>query len=178
MIKNLKNKFNKETVFFIGLFLYLFQNFMRTTTFVDIIPSIIFSIIKYAGLGILLVKAVFLDNYSVNTILVSILFLFIALFSFYFSSEQVMLVILFMIFSCKGIEYRKILKLFLYVEIPLLLVTIVFSKLGIIENLVYNRDENTIRQSLGVVYPTDFAAHVYFIMLAYIIYLSFKDKQI
>ena len=46
---------------------------------------------------------------------------------------------------------------------------------GIIPNLIYRREQvtGTIRQSFGIVYPTDFAAHVLYLVLAYC-YLFFK----
>ncbi|MCG4787724.1 hypothetical protein L0N33_20610, partial [Roseburia faecis] len=56
----------------------------------------------------------------------------------------------------------------------LLLAFVVISAMGgLIRNLVYRRDmTNIVRQSFGIAYPTDFAAHVLYLILAYA-YLKF-----
>lgn len=45
------------------------------------------------------------------------------------------------IIGARKIDYKKILKVYLAIEIPLTLITLMAARLGIIENLVYHRGE-------------------------------------
>ena len=71
------------------------------------------------------------------------------------------------IIGARKIDYKKILKLYLAIEIPLTLITLMAARLGIIENLVYHRGEQ-VRMTFGFVYPTNFVLHLMFIIAAWI----------
>ena len=62
-----------------------------------------------------------------------------------------------------GIDYRKVLKIYLLVNGTVLCVAVVSSFTGIIQNLVYMR--NGARSAWGIVYPTDFASAVLFFLI-------------
>ena len=66
------------------------------------------------------------------------------------------------------IDYKIILKLYLFISVPITIYTIVASQLGIVTNLIHYR-EGHIRVAFGFIYPTDFAAHIFFIFCAYIL---------
>ena len=69
------------------------------------------------------------------------------------------------IIGARKIDYKKILKVYLAIEIPLTLITLMAARLGIIENLVYHRGEQ-VRMTFGFVYPTNFVSHLMFIIAA------------
>ncbi len=71
------------------------------------------------------------------------------------------------IIGARKIDYKKILKVYLAIEIPLTLITLMAARLGIIENLVYHRGEQ-VRMTFGFVYPTNFVSHLMFIIAAWI----------
>ena len=75
----------------------------------------------------------------------------------------------FMIVGAKGVDFNKILKVYIFLGTVLLLAAIIASQVGWIENLVYvvwRNEQITYRNSFGIVYPTDFAAHVFYLLIA------------
>ena len=66
------------------------------------------------------------------------------------------------------IDYRKILRVYLLVVVPITILTIIQSQTGKVTNLVYYRYGH-IRESFGFIYPTDFAAHIFFIICVWIV---------
>ncbi len=70
-----------------------------------------------------------------------------------------------------NIDFKKILKAFIMSIGIALLITIVASLLGIIENLIYTWPADRRRRiCFGVIYATDFAAYVFFLALAWVAY--------
>lgn len=65
-----------------------------------------------------------------------------------------------------GISYRKILKVSFWVEFYVLLTAILGSLTGCIVDLVY-LENDSLKHSFGIVYTTDFAAHVVFLYLTF-----------
>ena len=78
-----------------------------------------------------------------------------------------------LIIGAKEIDYKKILKVYLGVQIPLTIITLIAGQLGIIENLTYYRGEQ-VRMAFGFVYPTNFASHLMFMIAAWI---AKRDKM-
>ena len=75
----------------------------------------------------------------------------------------------FLIVGAKDIDFDKILKVYLTIGITIMLAAFVASQCGWIKNLQYaviRGDEWIIRNSFGSVYPTDFAAHMFYIAIA------------
>lgn len=75
----------------------------------------------------------------------------------------------FLIVGAKDINFDKILKMYLILGITIMLVAFLASQCGWIENLVYiihRGDQLLPRYSYGSVYPTDFAAHIFYIAIA------------
>ncbi len=63
-----------------------------------------------------------------------------------------------------GIAYKKLLKVGFWIELYVLILAVIGSFSGCITNLVYSSSSGT-RHAFGIVYPTDFAAHVVFLIL-------------
>ena len=77
-----------------------------------------------------------------------------------------------LIVGARGIRFEKILKVHLICIFSALVVTIVLSLTGVIENLIYARvreggDTVYFRNSFGIASPTDFGAHVFFAACSY-----------
>lgn len=73
--------------------------------------------------------------------------------------------LLFML-ALRGIPFDRIIRIHFVTIVFLLVVTIVCSQIGLVDNLVYYRGEKS-RQSFGVCYPTDFAAYFAWLGLAW-----------
>ena len=75
----------------------------------------------------------------------------------------------FLIVGAKDIDFDKILKVYLTIGITIMLAAFVASQVGWIENLVftiYRGDQTLIQNSFGMIYHTDFAAHVFYLSVA------------
>ncbi|WP_054749186.1 hypothetical protein [Lacticaseibacillus thailandensis] len=86
----------------------------------------------------------------------------------YFSSYN-MFYFLALVFCAYGVRGRKIVGTALLETILLVLITVMICAMGDIDNLRYRR-EGLVRQSLGFIYPTDFAAHLTFLAILFGVY--------
>lgn len=76
--------------------------------------------------------------------------------------------------ACLGKSYKKILKPLLITGTVIMLVALLLSQAGLISDYVYSPG----RRSLGIIYCTDFGAHVFFLVMAYMILRKFTpDNQ-
>ncbi len=77
------------------------------------------------------------------------------------------------------IHFRALIRRFIKIEVVLTLLTILSSLLGIIENYTYVRSATgSIRQAMGFVYPTNFAAHIFFLACAMVYYFYGRLKAV
>lgn len=92
-----------------------------------------------------------------------------------------LLVTLFLVFGAINIDFRKIVKTYLFVGGVYCIVTVMASLLGVINNIsdVYIRDDDVIgavdnfyRMSFGYGWSTNMANHVFFIILAFFYWIS------
>src|SRR5699024_11104400 len=82
-----------------------------------------------------------------------------------------------MILAAKDLDFKQILKVFIYIEVFMLLFSAFSVYMGWILEVVNMRTGNAgIRLSLGSVYPTDLAAIIFYISLAYVTLKKFKLK--
>ena len=72
-----------------------------------------------------------------------------------------------LIIGARGISFKKLVKIYFAISLILLLITIAAALTGHIENLVYMQEGRNIRIAFGCNYPTDFSAHILYLVLAY-----------
>lgn len=72
-----------------------------------------------------------------------------------------------LIAGARGIDFTKILRVHFYAVAAALIVTVALALGGYIENLVYYRD-GVSRMAFGIIYPTDFAAQVFFLTACWV----------
>ena len=160
-----KNPHNGEDLFFYGFVLFIFRGIMGTTMFPYI--GIIFKISFGIAILLLIMKIILFDKYTFK-MLIAVTGMFVCsalvfLSSGYFTPFLWVLLIV----AAKDVPFRKILKVYLLMNITIMGLAFVASLLGVVENLAYTNDEwDGYRYSFGCVYTTDFAAHVFFMLLA------------
>lgn len=81
------------------------------------------------------------------------------------------------IIAAKDVKFDKIVKVAVIVGSLIMLVALVGSQLGLVEDIVHNSRGGHIAHGLGVVYSTDCAAHVLFIIIG-VIYLKQSNVRI
>lgn len=177
--QNIKQRFfnhpiDGELIYEIGFVFYFVVAFLQTTTFLDYFGRNTLHDISYIGLAIILFKIFFIDNQKLSLFILNIVVLGLLVFTWRTSGEFTMLPMGILILGARNVNFRSIVKLYFGIGVIILLLTACSSLIGVIKNLVYHRGvTSVVRQSFGIIYPTDFAAHVFYLVLAYS-YLKFK----
>lgn len=162
-----------EWLYQVAFILILTVSFLQTSTYTDFFAPSTLHRILFIGLGLIYFKIIFLDRHhawSVIGNLCVLAFLFVT----WRSSHDFMIVVMgSLILGIRGENFRQIIRLYLIVGTISLIGIFLAAELRIIPNLVFVRDTtNVVRHSFGIIYSTDFAAHVLYLVLAHC-YLRF-----
>ncbi|MFQ9706986.1 MAG: polymerase [Limosilactobacillus pontis] len=166
---------NGQLVYLGILSFYLFFSFLRNTTFDPYLGSRVFNVASYVTVLLLITKFCFFDlkkNSRISLIITSILFL-IAVVVWHRSNSNLILVETAFILAARNVAFDEIVKRYFYVVLVLLVLVVFFSLLGVIKDLVFVVHGRAVRYSLGIIYPTDLAAHILYLLLAHA-YLNFS----
>ena len=155
---------NGERLFLLAFFVYVIVASLQTTTFRINESAVI--VIKLAVTGCVLFKIIAFDSYSAKELYLAAWLLGDAVAVRVFSSYEEVFYFVVLLLGAKNIAFDKILKVYLLVSAAVLLSAFIASRLDIIEDLVYVRAFLVERNSFGTVYPTDFAAHIFFFLSA------------
>lgn len=166
-----KNKFrlhiNEEFIYILAFGLYFFAEYYRSTMFFHTFPTFFLGPMKAMATGLLILKCVIHDQYKMkrfltiaSSILLSLLITFKSEYAHVFST-------MLFIISAQGVNFDNMLKCTLYIGLTLTVISVAASQVGIIPDLVYYRDNGSIRHSFGTIYPTDFAAHIFYLALTF-----------
>ena len=174
--KVMTTSLNDQRIYLGAVSFYLFFSFLRNTTFNPYLGSRVFNVASYITVLILFTKVLLFDlrRLSRINVVITIALFLMALIIWRKSNSNLILVETAFILAAREISFRKIIERYFYVVLILLLSVIVFSLLGVIKDLVFVVQGRAVRYSLGIIYPTDLAAHVLYLLLAHA-YLNF-DK--
>lgn len=161
----LKNPQIGEQIFLIAFILYLGISVWQTTMFP--LPDLIRKLFKLSALPLLGIKIVLYDRYQLKQIIMLALAGMCTLFVFYFGGFSFPFVWLILIMGSKNVPFEKILKVYLTITGGIVFLAFVSSILGVIENLQYITEARGIRNSFGIIYTTDFAAHIFYLILVF-----------
>lgn len=164
------------TLYFFAFLINFIPAFLMTSMYSTMMPIKIFYYCSYLSALIILFKIFLFDHFSKSSAwfyMISIPLLFL---TWKISDSDYAFITGIFILGARNIEFKKIVRWYLTAGTSLLILVMISAGLGIIQNLAYVRD-GALRQSFGIIYPTDFAAHVFFLLLAYV-YLRFKKFTI
>lgn len=154
-----------EMLFFAGYILFLWRSVWITTMFPlgGLMTLICVPLAAlFVGLKILL-----FDHYSVKQFLLLALALACICLVLYSSGSINPFFWLLLIAGSRNIKFEKILKVYLAINVTIVLLAFCASSLDVIENLRYKTEKRGIRNSFGIIYPTDFGAHIFFMFLTF-----------
>lgn len=178
--KFFNTKFNGEQLYLLAFAYCLVFLFIFTTTFTDYFPTRLLQLLSYLSLGMVFVKIYLFDNYDIKQLFgISFILLLVALSWRHSQSNTQSNMILYMmifILGAKGVHFRKIIEWFYKIELIMMTLVIIYSLFGIITNLAYLAPGRPTRYALGMVYPTDMASHILFLILAKC-YLTFPELK-
>ncbi|HBA97998.1 MAG TPA: hypothetical protein DCZ23_07815 [Lachnospiraceae bacterium] len=160
-----KDPHNGELLFYMGFTLSAFLNIMRTTLFPDL--GIILKICLMVSALLLATKIILFDSYTFKMFAAVAAMLACCIMVTLSSGYVGIFLWVLDIVAAKDIPFRKILQVYLLMNITIMGLAFFASLLGVIENLAYTSIETErLRYSFGCVYTTDFAAHVFYMVLA------------
>lgn len=179
----IKNKYNKtvkmnEFLFIISYILFLIRSAIGNTTFSEYIKvygSTLAIILLACGI-LLAIKTIVIDKFvfkDVCFILVTIVLFFS---SYYKSQYSDIIILMILLCSTKNIEFKKIVKTHFIVYGSVMILALISSLIGIIENYSIYSVHRGIRYALGNTYPTDFSSGVFYLLIDFV-YLKYQNWE-
>lgn len=164
-----KTSSNADKVFFFAYFLIFFCEFYNTTTFIGLLRiDSIMNLLRLLALTIIVGKIILFDKYKPSKLILIVIVLCAALISYIITQSIILFDFSILLLGSKGINDKEFIRKSLIVGMIFLLITMVASLTGVIENYAtYRAGSDSPRYAFGIVYTTDFAAHVFFLILAF-----------
>lgn len=149
-----------------SLLAYLTVAFLQNTTFSSFIGSRPYNLTTYIIFVILVFKIFFYDHYQFSTNIIIGACLLLAVIVWWRTKSNLILATAVLILGMRGVDFDRVVRLSLQLNFWLLVAVIACATTGIITNLAFAAAERGTRYALGVIYPTDFAARVLYLLLA------------
>ncbi|WP_137597315.1 hypothetical protein [Paucilactobacillus kaifaensis] len=159
-------KINSRNIYLVAFTLYLSVAFLKTTMVTDYLSTHLLNYGAYLAMSILFFKWMFFSRFTKwQLILEALIFLFSGI-SWIKSGDPLAFYMTTLVITAKGLDFEEILKWYVILATIILVLIVLLSELDVIRNLSYLRMGH-IRYAFGIVYPTDFASHVFYLLLAY-----------
>jgi len=154
-----------EQLFLLGFIAYLGANVWTTTMFP--FSGTVSKCLKLVYLSLAGIKVIVYDRYQLKAFLVLLLCGISTVLVLISSGYNIPFLWLLLIVGSKDVSFEKILKVYLIVTGGIVLLAFCSSLLGVIENLQYSIGNGKVRNSFGILYTTDFAAHIFYLLIVY-----------
>ena len=165
-IKRIKRLLSPETLFFTAFIARLIVVTWNNTMFPNfpILQRIALLIVLFAATA----KILLYDSFSLGEIVAIGLVGICTVLNFLKTGSNGMVVLLLLVVAAKEIDFKKLLRVYIIVVGSIVSFAFICSLMGVIKNLKYFvPDEHIFRNSFGIIYCTDFAAYIFFLILAY-----------
>lgn len=142
------------------------------------IPSVVGLLCKYIPMLVFAVKIMLYDHLKGKELILYALLLGIGLACIISSGTKEVLIWILTLIAAKGVNFEKLLKVWLIVIVVVVGLTVIGSFIGVVINLKYVKDYSGMkysdvgseiysgtRNSFGIKFPTDFAAYIFNIMI-------------
>lgn len=162
-----KHKITPESIFLSAYTIWVGIFFINTLTLLDtFLPQTLFLAMRMFVLFLLVVKELWILKFSLKD-LMAWLFIFLSLMISIKSNSGYFFDVALLIYSSRCCKFETLLKRFIFVVIILSVITVLSSKIQLIENIYFIND-GRIRQSLGFSYTTYLPQLFFFITMAFI----------
>lgn len=171
--KDAINKLEKLTeVLFLSAFsCYVIFFYLQTTTFIMTVPGAVYSLIR----GVLLLTGLirlYTWRSEINALTGAVLAAFLGLGVFYLVSrgDTMVLDAALVTIGAYRVSFRRIGILYVFIGTLISLLALICSLTGVTVDYTFLTnygDNERLRHSLGIIYPTDFFAHITYLMLTY-----------
>lgn len=164
-----------DTMYLILLGICMVRYFFHTVMFVIEWPVDFYFYLHIALSAVVFFKYVANDHLDVKNTLLACAVFIVFIGAWMRTGYKDLFTIGALILGAHGINYKKIIKVYLLINIPLSIYTVFASQMGWVTNLIYDwGGRDRLRESFGFVYPTDFAAHIFFMIVAWVMLRQLK----
>jgi len=165
-------------LFIIGYLLMFISLFLTTTMLGSTLPHMLISIPKYAGFVLILVDIVVYKHFDAKKLLLFLIIGVLITVNYRITHNTNLFFAMAIMIGAYGIDYKKIVLPYIVTSLVLLTIVIALSLIGIIPNIEYVRGD-AVRMALGIIYPTDLGARLFYLAVAFFVYrwekMTFKD---
>ena len=162
-----------EVLYLAAFCLYIIFSYLETTTFVLRDFEILYAVIRGAVFSVALIRLHrYRDDVSKATLLLLAIFLGLGMFYLFSRGDYMVLDSALFISGAVGISFRKIGILYFYIGCFISLAAVICSRTGFIADyrfLTNYGGDAGIRHSLGIIYPTDCFAHIFYLAIVWFI---------
>lgn len=196
-----KKKYNDPTsIFLFGWTIFLLSQFLTNSMFKYESYAIVFKIFLALSYLIIVLKVLLYDTkYYLNSFeitkdrsfklvilnkeiflkICTIMILSISgIFLFLLKQDSSIIKLVILLLGATNIEIKDIIRRYFWVILISMIAVVFLTQIGFLENLVYDRGDGTIRNSLGLLYPTNFSSRIFFLVLCYAYLKDFKLKAV
>lgn len=166
MIKSSTGRITAAGLYLAAFGLFFGYAFFATSMYNDALPLRFELVVMAVVLPLLLTKIVAFDHYSMGQWIVIFTGLVLVAWTARTSGRYILIAVYLLIIGARRVSFEAIAKTALLIGLATFALIIISSWLDLIPNLRYLR-EGTYRNSFGIQYPTDFAAHVLYLLLTY-----------
>ena len=163
-----------DDLFLIGYAMYLATTVWVTTMFP--MTKMIQALCMLISLICIAIKIFLYGKYSMKKVLILVATGLCCVVGLYRNHYVYPLIWFVLIAGSDQVPFEKILKVYLLIVGAIVFLAFAASMLGVIPNLQYETSTRGIRNSFGIIYPTDCGAHVFFWMLTFF-YLKGKNLR-
>ena len=116
---------------------------------------------------VLVCRYLFSCTYNIKMYLITFVACLCAYYAYRVGGKDLESIFIFflLVFGARGFSFRKLMQWYTIVVEILFAVTVAVSQTGYMENLIYEVQNRNTRISFGFIYPTVFAAHLFFLFL-------------
>ncbi|SET90538.1 hypothetical protein SAMN05443270_1965 [Lacrimispora sphenoides] len=154
-----------EGLFFTGFIIYLCRGMWETTMLP--LNTSISQLCLLLTIFFITMKILFFDTYSVGGYLGMAAGVGCTILIYLNSGYTNPFFWLLLLVGCRNIPFEKILKVYLVIIGSIMILAFCAAFFGVIENLVYKTSGRGVRIAFGSIYVTDFASHIFYMILTY-----------
>ena len=172
---NSKKVISYENVFFLFFSVYELYNLLNITMFYKYLPQTMTTFFMLAAIGMVILKFVYNTKCGYTEFAWTVVIVLAASMISYLSGYRGIVITFCLIIAAQNMSMDKIVKRYFAISVTVMLITVLSSQIGIIENAVWtSAASGIVRYGFGYIYPTDFVSCVFFLVCAYI-YLNREE---
>lgn len=174
---NMKSKkaVSYEDIFFLFFSVYEIYNLLNITMFYKYLPQTMTTVFMFAAIGMVILKFIYNTRCGYAEFIWTIVIILVASLISYLSGYRGIVITFCLIIAAQNMSMDKIVKRYFTISITIMIIAVISSQIGIIENAVWtSAASGIVRYGFGYIYPTDFGSCIFFLICAYI-YLNREE---